>query len=186
MRAHLRSRRREAASADEQASIALCDVFMSNISLPENCVVGAYIEQGSEMDPAIIVEVLRDQGFKIAMPSIEEIDGSLSFREYEFGNKLEIGPLKIPQPFSTVPLVEPDVILVPLLGFDRKGERLGQGRGYYDRYLASMRSKKVLIAIGLAYATQEEEKIPSAEHDQKLDAVVTEKEFIDPTAVKSA
>ncbi len=74
---------------------------------------------------------------------------------------------------------EPDLLLVPLLAFDRFGGRLGYGAGHYDRTLEHLRAKKPIIAVGLAFADQEIERVPMHDHDQRLDAVLTEREFIE-------
>lgn len=181
LRSALRARRREAASTDEEASISLCDVFMTHLTVPKDAIVGAYVMQGSEMDPAPLVDVLRGEGFTIALPCVAEIDGTLLFRPHEPGGELELGPMDIPQPVAAEPFVHPDILIVPLLGFDRKGNRLGQGRGYYDRYLGAECAKRPLVSIGIAYAAQEEDVIPASDHDHPLDYIVTEKEFIDPS-----
>ena len=75
-------------------------------------------------------------------------------------------------------LVEPDLLIVPLVAFDRSGARLGYGGGFYDRSLEKLRQKKKTIAIGFAYSGQEVSKIPTEKTDQNLDIIVTEKEII--------
>jgi 5-formyltetrahydrofolate cyclo-ligase len=80
-------------------------------------------------------------------------------------------------PALTAAAVQPAIILTPLLAFDRAGGRLGQGGGHYDRVLASLKPKGA-IAVGLAYAIQEVVEIPTGEHDQRLDWIVTEREAI--------
>ena len=187
LRAELRSQRREAAAANPEAAHVLRDIFLDTISLPKSCLVGAYIAQGSEMNPAPLVKALQDQGYAIALPFIMENSGDLHFRAYQKGDALEAGgPFEIPQPRTEAALVVPDVFFVPLLGFDAKGNRLGQGRGYYDHYFEIMRSKKMLIAIGLAYDAQKRDFIPHTEHDQPLDAIVTETRVIDPFVARQA
>ncbi len=73
----------------------------------------------------------------------------------------------------------PDVLLVPLAAFDRLGHRIGYGAGFYDRTLAALRSRKVITAIGLAFAAQETEKIDTDEYDARLDLILTETGVID-------
>ena len=86
--------------------------------------------------------------------------------------------MKIQVPLATSPEVQPDVLLVPLLAFDRAGFRLGYGGGFYDATLAALRAKKPILAIGVAYAGQELASVPHDGHDAKLDYVMTEKELI--------
>ncbi|HEY9216874.1 MAG TPA: 5-formyltetrahydrofolate cyclo-ligase, partial [Phenylobacterium sp.] len=75
--------------------------------------------------------------------------------------------------------VAPDLVLAPLLAFDRRGHRLGQGAGHYDRTLANLRAAKPVWVVGLAYAGQEVEEIPAEPHDQRLDAILTETGYIE-------
>ena len=79
---------------------------------------------------------------------------------------------------EAIPL-DPDVVLVPLTAFDRRCRRIGYGAGYYDRTLSGLRKRKVVIAVGIAFAVQEVEAIPVNEHDQRLDLVLTEREIVD-------
>ena len=74
--------------------------------------------------------------------------------------------------------MEPDLVIVPLLAFDRDGVRLGQGGGYYDRALKALRDTREVFVLGLAYSGQETANLPREPHDQALDAILTEKEYI--------
>ena len=75
--------------------------------------------------------------------------------------------------------VAPDILLVPLLAFDRTGGRIGYGGGYYDRTIAALRAKKRVIAVGIAFAAQEVAQVPVGAGDARLDLVLTEREVID-------
>ena len=75
--------------------------------------------------------------------------------------------------------MEPDILLVPLLAFDRTGHRLGYGGGYYDRTIAELRVRKPVVAVGLAFAAQEVPEVPATPRDARLDLVLTEREVID-------
>ena len=88
------------------------------------------------------------------------------------------GPLGYQIPPEEAPEVQPDVLLVPLLAFDRRGFRLGYGGGFYDRTLEKLRALKKVTAIGVAYAGQEIDAVPYEEFDQRLDWIMTEKETI--------
>ena len=81
----------------------------------------------------------------------------------------------IPRPTDDAPLLEPDVLLVPLMAFDRRGYRLGYGGGFYDRTLDVLRSKKTIVAIGVAYSAQQVDSVPHDSHDHSLDFIMTEK-----------
>jgi 5-formyltetrahydrofolate cyclo-ligase len=76
------------------------------------------------------------------------------------------------------PEVAPDIVIVPLAAFDRTGQRIGYGAGYYDMTLAALRAKKKVVAIGVAFAVQEISQGPATERDERLDFVLMEKEII--------
>ena len=116
---------------------------------------------------------LQEAGHRLALPAIAE-DGLL-FRSYLINDPLQRGPLNTHEPFSTQALCQPDVILVPLLGFDDRLMRLGQGAGFYDRTLEKLRRAGPVLAIGIAFSCQRSDTpIPSEPHDQPLDFVITE------------
>ncbi len=102
----------------------------------------------------------------------------LEFRRWYPGEPTQPGMWKIPRPLPDAELVVPDVLLVPMLAFDRHGYRLGYGGGFYDRTLDQLRAKKNVIAIGVAYAGQEVDAVPRGPHDQPLDYVLTEQGLI--------
>jgi 5-formyltetrahydrofolate cyclo-ligase len=96
------------------------------------------------------------------------------FRAWKPGDPLVVGRFNIPEPDDKARERRPDLVLVPLLAFDRDGHRLGYGAGYYDRYLREARAKRTVYAIGIAYAGQEVDELPRHDADEVLDAVVTE------------
>jgi 5-formyltetrahydrofolate cyclo-ligase len=102
------------------------------------------------------------------------LQGRMKFCAFSFGDELIEGPMKIMQPLSAAAEVLPDILLVPLLAFDRRGYRLGYGGGYYDRALAFLRAQKKVMAIGLAFAGQKVDHVPTEPHDAPLDAILTE------------
>jgi 5-formyltetrahydrofolate cyclo-ligase len=100
-------------------------------------------------------------------------------RAWEFGAALDRGQWGIREPKAEAEEVEPDILLVPLLAFDRGGHRIGYGAGYYDMTINGLRALKPLTAVGIAYAAQEVPKIPTTPRDARLDLVLTEREVID-------
>jgi 5-formyltetrahydrofolate cyclo-ligase len=100
-------------------------------------------------------------------------------RVWEFGALLDRGQWGIREPKPDAPEVEPDILLVPLLAFDREGFRLGYGAGYYDMTIHRLRALKPVTAVGIAFAAQEVPKIPTTPRDECLDLVLTEREVID-------
>ena len=100
-------------------------------------------------------------------------------RAFGFGDELASGQWGIREPQADAPEVAPDILLVPLLAFDRTGHRIGYGAGYYDMTIAKLRSKKPLLAVGVAFAAQEIEQVPVTPRDARLDLVLTERDVID-------
>lgn len=145
---------------------------------PDGCVIAGYAAINSELNPMAVLKALVEQGYVGALPTVTGPGEPLLFRRWQPNDRLARGAFAVPAPPSDAPVVRPDYVLVPLLAFDRRGMRLGYGGGYYDRTLAALRSQAPLVAVGLAYAEQEQIKLPAEAHDQPLDAIVTEKEVI--------
>ena len=99
-------------------------------------------------------------------------------RAWTFGELLETGGFGLREPGAAAPEVLPDILIVPLLAFDRRGHRIGYGAGYYDMTIASLRARKSIVAIGVAFAAQEVAEIPATPRDARLDLVLTEREVI--------
>jgi 5-formyltetrahydrofolate cyclo-ligase len=132
-------------------------------------VVGAYYAFGSEVRTDVILEKARALGKKVALPSVE--GESLAFYELSSGKYLVKGRFGIMEPLPYGSVDRMDLLVIPGIAFDKKGYRLGYGKGYYDKFL----SKKDVYSIGLAYSFQLLENLPKGKYDKKLDAVVTEK-----------
>ena len=131
------------------------------------------------MDIHPALEALEDRGHSICLPVIQTSTAPLLFKAWKVGSPLQKGHYAIEIPQENSELCTPDVILVPLVAFDRAGHRLGYGAGYYDRTIENLRnSAKKLQLIGVGYSAQMLEHIPAQAHDQKLDMIVTEKESI--------
>lgn len=149
------------------------------VPLGEGTIVAGYSPIRSECDPVPLMRSLAGKGVQLALPVIDGKDKPLSFSEWRQGGHLVAGPFGILQPRTDAVSVEPDIILVPLAAFDRKLRRIGYGAGYYDRTLAALRQqRRVVVAVGIAFAAQEVTEIPPDEHDEGLDLVLTERETI--------
>jgi 5-formyltetrahydrofolate cyclo-ligase len=161
-------------SSDERktASKAACEHFFSAISFPAAQVVAAYWPIRDEMDCQPILIRLMDTGQPVCLPVVMGEGEPLELRLWQDGAPLYPSGFGTLAPEELAPKAVPDVVLMPLLGFDGKGTRLGYGGGYYDRTLAALASKPRLI--GLAFAAQEVDFIPRGDHDIPLDSVVTE------------
>ena len=143
------------------------------------CVSGFYPYQ-DEISVLPLLARLVSEGWLSALPVVIAKNTPLVFRAWAPGEPTTRGVWDIHIPPESSPEVVPDVLLVPLLGFDRRGYRLGYGGGFYDRTLATLRQKKRIIAIGVAYAEQELDEIPIADYDEPLDWIMTERGVIEP------
>ncbi len=134
---------------------------------------------GSEINPVPLMRRLAERGARLALPVVVGRGRPLVLRAWAFGEPLGKGVWGIREPRPDAREVDPDILLVPLSAFDRAGHRLGYGAGYYDLTLAGLRARKSIVAVGLAYATQEIAAAPATERDARLDLVLTEREVID-------
>ena len=140
--------------------------------------VAAYAAMGNEIDTMPLSLILQDNGYELALPVVTKTRAPLIFRRWKPADKLINGPHATRHPTPGAPVVTPGVILAPLVAFDRTGDRLGQGQGYYDRTLKSLRAAGPVLAVGLAFAVQEADSLPDGGFDEPLDWVITEKEAI--------
>lgn len=142
----------------------------------QNQVVSGFHPYLSEISTLPLLAKLAGAGWITALPVVVGKELPLLFRRWAPGDAMVSGLWDIQIPADTAPEVEPDVLLVPMLAFDRKGYRLGYGGGFYDRTLAKLRAVKLVTAIGVAYAGQEIDAVPRDAHDQPLDWIMTERE----------
>ena len=141
-------------------------------------VVSAFAPIGDEIDTWPLMRALDAAGFRVALPVTGKRGTTLIFRRWTPGTLMVSGRMAIPEPPDGAAILEPDLLFVPLAAFDRRGHRIGYGAGFYDRSLTALRAKKIVTAVGLAYAAQETLFIPSEDHDEPLDFVVTEHDTI--------
>ena len=154
------------------AALAVTRHFFDGIVLEAHDVVAAYWRIRDELDCQPILVRLMDSSQTVVLPVVLGRDEPLDLRVWEQGASLYEAGFGTLAPAETAPKAEPDIVIMPLLGFDRQGTRLGYGGGYYDRTLAQLRKRPRLV--GLAFAAQELDIIPRDGHDVPLDAVVTE------------
>lgn len=165
---------RAALSASDRADAAQAvtqHFFATNLLRPED-IVAAYWRIRDELDCQPILVRLMDGDHRVVLPVVNAPEQPLDLRVWEPGTALYEAGFGTLAPAETAPRAEPDVILMPLLAFDRLGTRLGYGGGYYDRTLAILHKRPKLI--GLAYEAQELDVIPRQSHDVPLDAIITE------------
>jgi 5-formyltetrahydrofolate cyclo-ligase len=149
------------------------------LAIKAGTVVAGYSPIRNEIDPFLLMQALAAKGARLALPAVMARGKSLAFRVWSFGDRLMLGPLGILEPSPAAAELIPDIVLVPLAAFDRAGHRIGYGAGHYDFTLAHLRKRKASLAAGLAFAAQEIPAVPTAEHDVRLDLVLTENETID-------
>jgi 5-formyltetrahydrofolate cyclo-ligase len=149
------------------------------IPVPAGAVVSGFSPLRSEINPLPLMRVLAKGGARLALPVVDGRGKPLIMRAWAFGEELGKGVWGIREPLPGAPEVFPDILLMPLAAFDRTGNRIGYGAGYYDMTLARLRAMKPVVAIGLAFATQQINHVPVTERDERLDLVLTEHEVID-------
>ena len=137
--------------------------------------VGGYAASGSEAPAEALLAIAAEAGVATALPRFAARDAAMVFVMWRPGDPIETGPWRVDQPLGDAETLVPNLLLCPLLGFDRQGGRIGQGGGHYDRYCAAQPD---LLRLGIAWSVQEVDAVPCAPHDLPLDAVLTEQEWI--------
>jgi 5-formyltetrahydrofolate cyclo-ligase len=165
-------RAERAAIEPGDASLKLIEHFP--LELARMSPVAGYWPVGGEIDPRPLLAALARVGAVVLLPRMETRAGPARFLTWRGTEVLSADAFGVPSPPKDAEESEPALILVPLLGFDRTGARLGQGGGHYDRIIARYRLQGA-VAMGLAYAEQEMERVPTGPHDQPLDWVLTPK-----------
>ncbi len=171
LRTMLRAARDRAGAADLPVPAA----FLARLA--QGATVASYVPIGSEADPSPFARAAVDAGCVIALPHVVDRSRPLRFLAWSTEAALVAGPFGLSQPAEDAGELEPDIILTPLVGFDRRGNRLGQGAGYYDR--AFVRHPGAW-RVGVARAVQEVETLPIDAWDVPLHAIATEREWITP------
>ena len=140
--------------------------------------IAGYYPSNYEVNILSFLEKLSKKKFKIALPVINS-SGGMSFRSWIFKEPLYVNKFGILEPKSSKKKIIPDLIMVPLVAFDNRLNRIGYGKGYYDRSLKKINKiKKNAFSLGIAYSFQKCQKIPTNKHDFKLDYIITEKGII--------
>src|SRR5690242_18499246 len=172
--------RRDALPAAERAAAAAAIAARPlPVAVPPGAVVSGFSPLKSEINPVPLMRVFADAGARLALPVVAGRGKPLVMRSWNFGEPLVAGVWGIREPPASAPEVFPDILIVPMLAFDRTGHRIGYGAGYYDMTIARLRGMKPVIALGIAYAAQEIAQIPTTPRDAALDLVLTERETID-------
>jgi 5-formyltetrahydrofolate cyclo-ligase len=153
------------------AGEAIAAHVLRDLPPPPDSVVAGFWPMGEEVDVRPLLHVLAARGHAIALPRTPRRGHPLAFHAHDLRAPLERGPFGTSQPPADAPVLVPDLVVVPLLAFDRGGRRLGYGGGYYDRTLAAL---PTAFRLGVAFAAQEVPSVPAGPHDIPLHAVATE------------
>ncbi|PZR35965.1 5-formyltetrahydrofolate cyclo-ligase [Caulobacter segnis] len=183
LRIFLRNQRKQLAREHPQADWMIAEVGREPLARlfpdPAGKVAALYHGLGSELSPLLLGDALCEMGWTLALPSVVDSDAHrMVFRAWTPGEPLVHDKIGLRAPSARHPIVEPDLVITPLLAFQRDGVRLGQGGGYYDRALEALRACKAVFVLGVGYSGQQAENLPHEPHDQRLDAILTEKEYI--------
>ena len=136
-------------------------------------IIGGYFPVNHEIDDLEILKRLEKKKYKICLPVIKK-NFNMDFYKFSFTDPLIVNKYGIPEPKKTT-IVYPDIILVPMVAFDKNLNRLGYGGGYYDRMIEKLMKKKNFLKIGLAFSKQKINNLPMSKFDKKMDYIVTEK-----------
>ena len=135
--------------------------------------VGGYYPYNYEVDAIKILEKFEKKKYQISLPKIKK-NSQMDFFHWSIKDPLTINRYGIPEPISDK-VIYPDILLVPLVAFDKSFNRIGYGGGFYDRYIKKIKKNKNIIAVGLAYSFQKVKKVPVNKYDIKLDFIITNK-----------
>ena len=151
--------------------ISFLKINMNNIDT-----LGGYYPSNHEVDDLEILSLLEKKKFKISLPVVKK-NNQMDFLKWSNNDPLKINKFGIPEPISSK-ILYPDILLVPLVGYDNDLNRLGYGGGFYDRYIEKIEKIKKIIKIGLAFSCQKINYMPLSKYDKKLDFIITEKEIL--------
>jgi 5-formyltetrahydrofolate cyclo-ligase len=169
---------RDTIPAARRAAMAKAVARLDLPFLARRATVSAYHPMGSEFDVLPLMSRIAGLGHATALPVVTGRNQPLRFHAWAPGEPTLRGVRDIPVPASGAAELVPDLLLVPFLQFDRQGFRLGYGAGFYDLTLAALRAVKDILAVGIGFSAQEVAHVPRAGHDQRLDAIFTEREII--------
>jgi 5-formyltetrahydrofolate cyclo-ligase len=161
----------------DAASVAIADRAEAIIAAANPSIVSFYWPMRSECDVRPLIARVRRRGIEAALPA--KVGEAFVFRRWAEGEPLHSATFGTSEPPPASPAVNPDFIVLPLLGFDRFGNRIGYGKGHYDRAIAALRASGYRPGLlGVAFSVQEVPAVPAQPHDVRLDWVVTEHDVL--------
>jgi 5-formyltetrahydrofolate cyclo-ligase len=176
LRARMKTWRSDLSTAEQVSAgqgLAAHGLDFLRIATPSETSVSAFAPMADELRVWPLLRRLASDGFRLCLPVMQGKGRPLVFRAWTQGDAMDSGVWGIAEPKADKPVVEPDVLLMPLLAFDSQGWRLGYGGGFYDRTLHRLRGMKRVLAVGLAFDAQEVDAVPRLDYDQRLDWVLT-------------
>jgi 5-formyltetrahydrofolate cyclo-ligase len=166
------------AGAREAASVAIAHRVAALPELANARIVAAYMPIWSEVDPRPIIAAALRRGLEVALPAVTG-GTTMEFRRHREEEPLVAGRFGTMMPGADAAVLDPDVVVSPMVAYDRSGTRLGHGRGFYDRAIALLHARGVRpVLVGVAFAAQEVADIPAEPHDMRMDIIVTERETL--------
>ena len=168
-------------AVDHKAFAArLADIGLARArQMPGLKTISLYSPLGSEPDVRPLLTALSNAGFTTLLPVTGRRGTPLIFRRWRPGDPLVKGQMGIAEPAPALSAENPDLMFVPMAAFDRRGHRIGYGAGHFDLSIERLRMQRPLRTIGVAFSVSEVPEVPHQDHDQRLDAIITEREWID-------
>ncbi|MCA8888337.1 MAG: 5-formyltetrahydrofolate cyclo-ligase [Parvularculaceae bacterium] len=176
LRQQAEAERNAAAQARPDAGEHAARNFLASVPLRDGATISLFASFRDEIDTWPLVGALIERGHRLALPVTGKKGEPLTFREFKIGDELIPDSFGVPTPAPAAPELTPEIVVTPLLAFTRRGDRLGYGAGFYDRTLARLRREGEVLAVGFAFGAQEVDHLPTEDHDQPLDWIVTERE----------
>ncbi len=146
--------------------------LLNFLKTKKNKIIGGYYPIRNEVNIIFSLENLRNNNFNILLPRITEVNAPLVFCVWAKKTKLIREKYNIFVP-ETTEVADPDIIIVPIVVFDKLKYRVGYGGGYYDRTIEKLQKKKIVFTVGIAFDEQENISIPVEKHDKKLNIIIT-------------
>ena len=140
----------------------------------KNKIVGSYYPVNFEADTSQVMKMFKQKGYELSLPVISS-KYDMNFYTWNLNDPLYVNKYGIPEPKSKIKVI-PSILLIPMVAYDKRLNRLGYGGGYYDRFLEKY-EKKNILKIGLAFTFQEVKKLPTNNFDKKMDYILTEKKL---------
>ena len=173
-----KAKRLQAFQAQPQAGAHIAETISGILDIPSQSKVSVFWPLAEELDTLPILHALNAAGHQVLLPIMQGSGKPLLFGAWAPGDVLVEAAFKTLEPSPEQPRMTPNIMLCPLLAFDRKGYRMGYGGGFYDRSIAQFKAQGELLTIGIAFAAQEVDAIITGEFDEPLDMIVTEQEVI--------